>query len=134
MVILADPTICALAQLANDPDFYALNWVDSLSGLDRIKMVVAYRLDGKIVAPENFRVDRLSEMEPIYEELTGWRQDISGCRHWEELPENARAFILRYEQILGRHILIIGTGPGPEDYILRLPTKNCRFKPYFPRG
>ena len=133
-VTLPDPALCALAQLANDPDFYCLNWLDALTGLDRVDMVVGYLHDGKPVTPFNFRVDRLTEMVPIYKTLECWQTNIKSCRNWEDLPSAARAFVLEYEQILGRHILIIGTGPGPEDYILRLPSKDCRFKPYFPRG
>ena len=51
--------------------------------------------------------------EPVYEELPGWLEDISGAREFDELPANARAYVLRLEELAGAHVSCIGVGPGP---------------------
>jgi adenylosuccinate synthase len=50
-------------------------------------------------------------MEVTYESLPGWKQDISGVRSWEELPEQARAYCKRVEDLTGVHVKWIGVGP-----------------------
>ena len=56
---------------------------------------------------------------PVYEELPGWFEDISGCRTFEELPANARAYVEYLESIAGARISAIGVGPGREQTIVR---------------
>jgi len=56
---------------------------------------------------------------PIYEELPGWWEDISGCRTFEELPANAQRYVERVEHLIGARISAIGVGPGREATIER---------------
>ena len=59
--------------------------------------------------------------KPIYEELPGWWEDISRCRTFEELPENARRYVLRVEVLIGARVSAIGVGPGRDEIIERHP-------------
>jgi adenylosuccinate synthase len=64
------------------------------------------RLDG-------FRADMdvLAEVEPIYEVLPGWRENITGCRRFEELPKQAQLYVKRIEDLVGAPIKIVSVGP-----------------------
>lgn len=59
-----------------------------------------------------------------YETLPGWKQDISSCRNFEELPENAKRYVLRIEEALGVHIEWIGVGVSRDAMIYRTPTSS----------
>ena len=61
----------------------------------------------------------LAACQPIYEELPGWSEDISGARAFGELPRAARRYVERVEELLGVPILLIGVGPGREQTIAR---------------
>jgi adenylosuccinate synthase len=56
---------------------------------------------------------------PIFEELPGWWEDISGCRAFEDLPANARAYVARLEELCGARVSAIGVGPGRDATIVR---------------
>ena len=58
---------------------------------------------------------------PIYEELPGWNEDITGAREFEDLPENAQRYVLRLEELVGARISVIGVGPGRDEIIQRHP-------------
>jgi len=56
---------------------------------------------------------------PVYEELPGWQEDISGCRTFEELPANAQRYVERIEELAMARVSAIGVGPGREQTIVR---------------
>jgi adenylosuccinate synthase len=56
---------------------------------------------------------------PIYEELPGWQEDISGARSFEELPQAAQDYVLALEAMSGAHMSVIGVGPGRDAVIVR---------------
>jgi adenylosuccinate synthase len=58
---------------------------------------------------------------PIYEELPGWGENISKCRSSRELPENARRYIERIEELCGARVSVAGVGPGREENVVRHP-------------
>lgn len=97
----------------------AINHLDTIGKLDKIKLCVAYNFKGK--REEYFRTNKefLSESTPIYEEFEGNFGDISGCKAYEQLPLNARKYIERIEELTGTKIKFIGTGPRREDIIAR---------------
>ncbi len=88
----------------------ALMKLDVLSGFERIPVAVSYR--------GGFPVS-LGDAEPVYEEFPGWTEDITGCRRWEDLPENCRAYVDRLQALVGVPIELISVGPGREQTILR---------------
>lgn len=79
--------------MCQNVDDIALTKLDVLSDFDTIPIITAYSIDGTIT--KDFVTDsRLEKAEPVIEELPGWKCDISGCRSWDELPENAKIIFL----------------------------------------
>ena len=64
-------------------------------------------------------LDLMSEVEPVYEELPGWKDSTSGARSWEELPRNAKRYLERLEELVGAQIGLVSVGPDREQTILR---------------
>ncbi|MEJ9210163.1 adenylosuccinate synthase [Bacillus smithii] len=89
----------------------SLNSIDVLTGLKTVKICTAYRYKDQILShyPANLRV--LSECEPVYEELPGWTEDITGCKTLDELPENARHYVERISQLTGIPLSLFSVGP-----------------------
>lgn len=96
-----------------------LTKLDVLTGLEKVKIGVAYWHKGKKLdgMPSNLQLLEGSVVE--YEELDGWSEDISKCKTFEELPEAAQKYVLRVEELLGTHIKWIGVGPDRFDVITR---------------
>lgn len=89
----------------------SLNSIDVLSGLDTVKICVAYDLDGKRIDYYPASLEQLKRCKPIYEELPGWSEDITGVRHLDELPENARNYVRRVGELVGVRISTFSVGP-----------------------
>ena len=96
----------------------AINHVDTIGKLDKIKLCTAYKHDGKIDMKYSTNVDYISKCEPVYEEFEGNFGDISNIKTREELPENAKKYLSRIEEVVGVPIKFIGTGAGREDMIV----------------
>ena len=92
----------------------SLNCIDVLSGLDTVKICVAYDLDGESIDYYPASLEQLKRCKPIYEELPGWEEDITGCRSLDELPENARNYVRRVGELVGVRISTFSVGPGRE--------------------
>lgn len=92
----------------------SVNSLDVLTGIETLKICVAYKHNGNIIKefPANLRI--LSECEPVYEELPGWTEDITGVRSLHELPENARHYLERISQLTEIPISIFSVGPDRE--------------------
>lgn len=88
----------------------ALMHLDTLAGLDRVQICVAYEIDGKRVDhfPNNLRV--LRQCKPVFEEMDGWKGDLSGARSLDDLPANARRYIDRISELIGIPITLISVG------------------------
>ena len=97
----------------------AMNHLDTIGKLDKIKLCVAYEYKGKREEYFSTNMDFLTNSKPIYEEFEGNFGDISKCKTYEELPANAKKYIERIEEITNTKIKFIGTGPGREDTIIR---------------
>lgn len=97
----------------------AVNHLDTIGKLDKIKLCVAYEVDGKREDFFNTDLKFLEKAKPIYEELPGNFGDISKCKSFSELPENAKKYIEKIEKITSTKVKFIGTGPGRDDIIVR---------------
>ena len=97
----------------------AINHVDTIGKLEKIKLCVAYEYNNERIDYFRTNVEFLSNSIPIYEEFDGNFGDISNCKTFEELPENAKKFLSRIEELTDTKISFIGTGPGREDIIVR---------------
>ena len=89
----------------------SLNSIDVLTGIPTLKICVAYRFKGDLIQEYPASLKVLAECEPVYEELPGWTEDISGCRSLEELPENARRYVERITDLTGIPLSIFSVGP-----------------------
>ncbi len=108
-----DAVILRYAAQVNGLTEIALTKLDVLSGLPELKIAVAYELDGERVErfPAEWGAEVLELCEPIYETHPGWEEDLHTIRSREELPENARAYVERIEELVGVPITFIGVGP-----------------------
>ena len=96
----------------------AINHVDTIGKLPNFKLCVAYNHNGKVTTDFSTNVDFLTNCTPIYEEFEGNFGDISKCKTRAELPENARKYLDRIEELIGVPIKFIGTGAGREAMIV----------------
>ena len=97
----------------------AVTKLDVLGGLDELKICTAYRYQGKEILYPPQRQGALGHVEPVYETLPGWKQDVSSCRTWEELPREAKAYLVRVEELSGASASIISVGPDRAQTIYR---------------
>jgi adenylosuccinate synthase len=93
--------------------------LDVLGGLDHVQICTGYKYRGQRLDFFRADMDVLAEVEPIYEILPGWSGDISGCRHFEELPREAQQYVKRVEQLIGAPIKIVSLGPERSATVIR---------------
>src|SRR5690606_18091415 len=96
----------------------ALTRLDSLSALESIQVCVAYELDGERVTTLPATLPAMERATPIYEELPGWRQDVTHARHLGDLPTEARQYVRRIEQLIGVPVDMISVGPERDQAIV----------------
>ncbi|PKR83468.1 adenylosuccinate synthase [Heyndrickxia camelliae] len=89
----------------------SLNSIDVLTGLDTVKICVAYKYKDQIIEEFPASLKILEQCEPVYEELPGWTEDITGCKSLDELPANARHYLERVSQLTGIPLSIFSVGP-----------------------
>ncbi len=107
-----DAVIVRHAVRVNGLDCLVINKLDTLSGLDKLKICVAYKNpDGTILKDYPAALEELADCEPVYEEFEGFNEDISGCKTFDELPEVCKKYIEKLEELCECHIGMIGVGP-----------------------
>ncbi|WP_459548376.1 adenylosuccinate synthase [Nocardia sp. X0981] len=114
-----DAVIARYATRVNGITDYFLTKLDVLSSLDRVPICVAYEVDGERVEQMPTTQTGFHHAKPIYEEMPGWWEDISGARSFADLPANAQAYVHRLEELSGARISCIGVGPGRDQTIVR---------------
>ncbi|CAJ1497076.1 adenylosuccinate synthase [[Mycobacterium] holstebronense] len=114
-----DAVIARYATRVNGITDYFLTKLDVLSSLETVPVCVGYTVDGKRTDELPMTQEEFARAEPVYEELPGWWEDISGARTFEDLPANARDYVSRIEEIAGAQVSCIGVGPGREQTIVR---------------
>jgi adenylosuccinate synthase len=101
----------------------AVMLLDVLSGIDRLKVAVAYEDgSGRPVPGFPAHLDRLAQCRPVFEELPGWSEDVSGARSWSDLPANARSYVRFLGEQLGVPVRIVSVGPDREQTIWTDPS------------
>lgn len=93
--------------------------LDVLDGLDQIRVCVGYRAGDRVVDEPPMFVEAFAEVEPIYEELPGWKEPTVGVRRYEDLPANAQAYLERIEGLVGVPIDVVSTGADRDQTIVR---------------
>ena len=114
-----DAVIARYATRVNGITDYFLTKLDVLSSLDTVPICVAYDVDGVRHDEMPMTQTGFHHAKPIYEEMPGWWEDISGARTFEELPINAQNYVLRLEELSGAYMSCIGVGPGRDETIVR---------------
>lgn len=89
----------------------SLNCVDVLTGLETVKICKAYEFKGKVIREFPASLNILAACKPIYEEMPGWSEDITGARSLSDLPQNARHYIERISQLTGVPLSLFSVGP-----------------------
>ncbi|WP_079710118.1 adenylosuccinate synthase [Paraliobacillus ryukyuensis] len=89
----------------------SLNSIDVLTGIETLKICVAYKYKGEIMEEFPASLKVLAECEPVYEELPGWTEDITAVKTLHELPENARHYIERISQLTQIPLSVFSVGP-----------------------
>jgi adenylosuccinate synthase len=92
----------------------AITKLDVLTGLDPLKICIAYELDGQRLECVPAALSALEKCRPIYEELPGWQEDISGVLKYADLPKAAQAYLKRITELSGVPIQIVSVGPDRE--------------------
>jgi adenylosuccinate synthase len=92
--------------------------LDVMDGMEEIKICVGYIRDGKEYDILPFGSDLVVNCEPIYETMAGWSESTAGLKNYAELPENAKKYLKRIEEIIETPIDIISTGPDRVETIL----------------
>lgn len=97
----------------------SLTLLDVLSGLEQIKVCTGYKMRGQVLDRFRADMDTLAEVEPVYETLPGWSEDISVCKSFDALPANAKQYVLRLEELIGCPIRIVSVSPERSATLLR---------------
>ncbi|KRA38667.1 MULTISPECIES: adenylosuccinate synthase [unclassified Nocardioides] len=118
-----DTVIARYAARVNGVTDFVLTKLDVLTGLDVVPVCVAYDVDG--VRHEEMPVNQTDfhHAVPIYENLPGWSEDLTGCRTFEDLPKAAQDYVEYVEARSGGRISVIGVGPEREQAIVRHPLR-----------
>ncbi len=101
------------------PTSIALTKLDVLGGLDEIKLCVAYDFNGETIPFPPQVSNSLAKVKPIYESMPGWQEDISNCVTWEDLPQNARNYVEKIEELIGVKAEFVSVGPDRNQTIKR---------------
>ncbi len=110
-----DAVAVKYASRLNGCDQLSLMKLDVLDGFPKIKICVAYELNGEKL---DYMPSDMDDVRPVYEEIDGW-DSVVGCREYDKLPENAKKYIERIEELTGVKVGIVSTSPERDDTIIR---------------
>ena len=96
----------------------ALTKLDVLDGFETLKICVGYELDGQKLDYLPTASEQQARVQPIYEELPGWRESTEGARSWADLPGNAVKYVRRIEELIQCPVALLSTSPERDDTIL----------------
>lgn len=93
----------------------AITKLDVLDGFESIKVCVGYKLpNGEVIRDSMPDTPLLNQVTPVYEEWEGWKESTANCRHWDDLPKAARAYIHRLSDLAGTKVDYVSVGPQRE--------------------
>jgi adenylosuccinate synthase len=114
-----DAPIARYSSRINGVTDFVLTKLDTLTGLETIPVCVAYDIDGVRHDEVPASQSDFHHAVPIYENFPGWTENIQGVRHFDDLPKNARDYVLALEAISGARISAIGVGPARDAIVVR---------------
>lgn len=113
-----DTVILENAARLNSLSGLAITKLDVLGGLDKIKICTAYDYEGQHLQHFPTDLNVLAACKPVYETHPGWEEDISSIRNYADLPENARKYLERIQELVATPIQIVSVGPGRDETIV----------------
>ena len=113
-----DAVLARYATRVNGLTDLFLTKLDVLSSWEKVPVCVAYEVDGVRHDEMPMTQTEFHHAKPIYEELDGWWEDISGCRRFSDLPVNAQRYVKALEEMSGTRIWGVGVGPGREQTVV----------------
>ena len=114
-----DAVVVKYAARTNGLTSIAFMLLDVLTGFDKIKICTAYKMGDKIVNNFPASLEDLAKCEPVYETMPGWTEDITKVEKYEDLPENAKKYITRIEELIGVNVDLVSVGPNRAQTIIR---------------
>jgi len=92
--------------------------LDVLDGLDTVSLCTGYKINGEVLSEPPMFVDAYADVQPVYEDLPGWKESTIGITSYEKLPGNARRYLERVQELVKVPIDMISTGPDREETIV----------------
>jgi adenylosuccinate synthase len=114
-----DAVAVRYAARINGLEGLALTKLDVLDGLERIEICTSYKCGGRTLTEFPSDVGQLAACEPVYESMPGWKARTAGARRFDQLPEEARKYVARLEEVSGVRAAIVSTGSERDDTIVR---------------
>lgn len=106
-----DAVVLNHARRVSGIDYLALMLFDVLSGLDKLKICVAYELDGKVIDSMPSTIAQFERCKPVFVELDGWKEDISHIKSFDELPDAAKNYVRKIEELTSMKVAVLSVGP-----------------------
>ncbi|MCQ2331732.1 MAG: adenylosuccinate synthase [Paludibacteraceae bacterium] len=100
-------------------NYLSLMLFDVLSGVKDLRICVGYKLDGKVIDYIPSCLSALERCEPVYEVMETWEEDLTGMKTYEELPEAAKKYIRRVEELTHTEVAFVSVGPDRTQTIIR---------------
>jgi len=121
-----DALVARYAVRVNGLSGIAITKLDVLSGLETIKVCTGYSYRGSVLDEIPASLEIMEQCTPIYEELPGWSEDITKAKSMTELPDNARSYVARVEELSGAPVVLVSVGPRrDETIVLRNPFERA---------
>jgi adenylosuccinate synthase len=114
-----DAVIAKFAVRVNGLTELSVNKIDTLSNVGKLKICVAYRCGDQIIEDFPASLEELAKYEPVYIEMEGFEGDFSQIKNYDQLPENAKKYIEKIEEVCGCRVSMVGVGPGREQNLER---------------
>ncbi len=113
-----DAVLVRYAVMINGADELAITNLDGLDGLETIQICTAYTLRGKTIHYPPSTAADLAACVPVYETHQGWKQDLSGIKKFADLPQLAKNYLKRLEELTGARVSLLGVGPDREQTLV----------------
>ena len=114
-----DAVIVRYATRVNGLTSISLMLLDVLTGFDTIKICTAYKMGDKILTEFPASLEDLAKCEPVYEEFEGWSEDLTSVENYDDLPENAKKYVEKIEELTGVSVDMVSVGPKRTQTIVR---------------
>ncbi len=100
-------------------NYLSMMLFDVLSGVETLKICTAYELDGEVIDYVPSVLDQLSRCKPVYTEMPGWTEEITEVRSYDELPETAKAYLAKIEELTNTEVAVVSVGPDRTQTIIK---------------